>query len=110
MVNAVRLLAVSRGIASPSTLDRLDQLAGSELLSSEDAAFYRAGFETLMTFRIRENLKRVRAGLLPDNTLDPRELDKNETLLLKDALSAVAQLQKRISKGFHVPWMNYFGH
>lgn len=109
MINAVRLLAVSRRIATPSTLDRLDQLAGTDSLSAEDAAFYRAGFETLMMFRIRENLKRVRAGQAPDNTLDPRELDKSETLLLKDALSAVAQLQKRISKGFHVPWMNFFG-
>jgi signal-transduction protein with cAMP-binding, CBS, and nucleotidyltransferase domain len=80
------------------------------ILSPEDAAFYRAGFETLMMFRIRENLKRVSAGQPPDNTLDPQNaLDKSETLLLKDALSAVAQLQKRISKGFHVPWMNYFG-
>jgi CBS domain-containing protein len=109
MVNAVRLLALRRGIATPSTLERLDQLVGSQELSAEDAAFYRAGFETLMMFRIRENLKRVREGQPPDNTLDPKDLDRNETLLLKDALSAVAQLQKRISKGFHVPWMNYFG-
>ncbi len=110
MVNAVRLLALSRGIATPSTLERLDHRVDNKGLSPEDAAFYRAGFETLMMFRIRENLKRVRDGQPPDNTLDPRDLDKSETLLLKDALSAVAQLQKRISKGFHVPWMNYFGH
>lgn len=109
IINAVRLLAVSQGITTPSTLDRLDLLAGTESLSAEDASFYRAGFETLMMFRIRENLKRVRQGQPPDNTLNPRELDKSETLLLKDALSAVCHLQKRISKGFHVPWMNYFG-
>lgn len=110
MVNAVRLLALRRGISTPSTLERIDQLVANHDLSIDDAAFYRAGFETLMMFRIRENLKRVRDGQPPDNTLDPRGLDKSETLLLKDALSAVAQLQKRISKGFHVPWMNYFGH
>ncbi len=109
MVNAVRLLALRRGIATPSTLERLDQLVVSQALSAEDAAFYRAGFETLMLFRIREHRKRVRDGHPPENTLDPKALDRNETLLLKDALSAVAQLQKRISKGFHVPWMNYFG-
>ena len=110
MVNAVRLLALRRGISTPSTLERLDRLVDSHDLSAEDAAFYRAGFETLMMFRIRENLKRVRDGRPPDNTLDPGTLNKSETLLLKDALSAVAQLQKRMSKGFHVPWMNYFGH
>jgi CBS domain-containing protein len=110
MVNAIRLLAVHQGIATPSTLERLDRLAESRFLSKEDAAFYSAGFETLMMFRIRENLKRVRAGESPDNTLDPRTLDKSETLLLKDALSAVSQLQKRIGKTFQVPWMNFFGH
>lgn len=109
MVNAVRLLAVSGGITTPSTLERLEQLAASQALSAEDAAFYRAGFETLMMFRIRENLKQARSGLTPDNSLDPKGLDKSETLLLKDALSAVAQLQKRVSRGFQVPWMHYFG-
>jgi CBS domain-containing protein len=110
MINAVRLLAVHQGISTPSSLDRLDRLAEKRFLSPEDAAFYKAGFETLMMFRIRENLKRVRAGGSPDNTLDPKTLDKSETLLLKDALSAVSQLQKRISKTFQVPWMNFFGH
>jgi len=110
MINAVRLLAVHQGVSTPSTLDRLDRLAEKRFLSPEDAAFYKAGFETLMMYRIRENLKRVRAGESPDNTLDPKTLDKSETLLLKDALSAVSQLQKRISKTFQVPWMNFFGH
>jgi len=110
MVNAVRLLALHQGISTPSTLDRLDRLTEKQFLSREDAAFYVASFETLMMFRIRENLKRVRAGESPDNTLDPKTLDKSETLLLKDALSAVSQLQKRISKTFQVPWMNFFGH
>jgi len=110
MINAVRLLAVHQEISTPSTLDRLDRLADKRFLSKEDAAFYKTGFETLMMFRIRENLKRVRAGEAPDNTLDPKTLDKSGTLLLKDALSAVSQLQKRIGKTFQVPWMNYFGH
>ena len=109
MVNAVRILALNQGIAAASTLDRLDQLAEKQVLSPEDAAFYTTGFESLMMFRIRENLKRVRAGQKPDNTLDPKALNKRETLLLKDALSAVTQLQKRIGREFQLPWMNFFG-
>ncbi|HSO18051.1 MAG TPA: DUF294 nucleotidyltransferase-like domain-containing protein [Desulfosarcina sp.] len=110
MINAVRLLAVSRGIATPSTLDRLDRLVDDGCLDAGDAAAYGAGFETLMMFRTRENLKRVHAGKPPDNTLDPGLLDREDSQRLKDALAAVVRLQKRIGKGFHVPWMNYFGH
>jgi CBS domain-containing protein len=110
MVNAVRLLAVNQGISAVSTLDRLDRLADDRFLSAEDADFYKAGYETLMGFRIRENLRRVRAGQAPDNTIDPKRLNKRETLLLKDALSAVTHLQKRINKDYRVPWMDYFGH
>ena len=109
MINAVRLLALHQGIAAPATLDRLDQLADQQVLSPEDAAFYKTGFESLMMFRIRENLKQVRADQKPDNTLDLKELNKHETLLLKDALSAVTQLQKRIGREFQIPWMNFFG-
>jgi len=109
MINAVRLMALHQGIASPSTLDRLDQLVEKRFLGAEDAAFYKTGFESLMMFRIRGNLKRMRAGQPPDNTLDPKELNKSETLLLKDALSAVTQLQKRIGREFQIPWMNFFG-
>ena len=107
MVNAIRLLALSQHIATASTLARLDQLAHKKVISNADADFYRAGFETLMMFRIRENLKKVRAGQLPDNTVDPKNLNRYETLLLKDALSAVVQLQKRISRQFESPWVNY---
>ena len=109
MVNAVRLMALQHGIAAPATLDRLNQLSDQQVLSPQEAAFYKTGFESLMMFRIRENLKQVRAGQRPDNTLDPKELNKNETLLLKDALSAVTQLQKRIGREFQLPWMNFFG-
>ena len=109
MVNAVRLMALQHGIATPATLDRLNQLSDQQVLSPQEAAFYKTGFESLMMFRIRENLKQVRAGQRPDNTLDPKELNKNETLLLKDALSAVTQLQKRIGREFQLPWMNFFG-
>jgi CBS domain-containing protein len=108
MINAVRLLAVSQGITTPSTFERLERLAKSNCLGDAEAALYGAGFETLMMFKIRENLKQVRAGDEPDNTIDPRELDKNEMLMLKDALSAVIQLQKHVSKRFRIPWMNYF--
>ena len=108
MISAIRLLAIGQHITSASTLARLDQLAEKGVISDEDAAVYRAGFETLSMFRIRENLKAVHAGHRPDNTVDPKALNRHETLLLKDALSAVTQLQKRISKIFFSPWVDYF--
>ena len=108
IISAIRLLAIGQRITSASTLARLDQLAEKGVISDEDAALYRAGFETLTMFQIRENLKKAQAGQHPDNTVDPKALNRYETLLLKDALSAVTQLQKRISKTFFSPWVDYF--
>ncbi|WP_419659309.1 DUF294 nucleotidyltransferase-like domain-containing protein [Desulfosarcina variabilis] len=108
MINGIRLLAMGQHITTASTLGRLDQLAEKGVINAEDAALYRAGFETLTMFQIRENLKTVQAGQSPDHTVDPKTLTRHETLLLKDALSAVTQLQKRISKTFFSPWVDYF--
>lgn len=101
-------MAVRQRVTTASTLARLDQLAEKGVISAEDTALYRAGFEALTMFRIRENLRRVHAGQSPDNTGDPKALNRHETLLLKDALSSVAQLQKRISRTFFSPWVDYF--
>ena len=49
------------------------QLAEKGVINAEDAALYRAGFETLTMFQIRENLKTVQAGQSPDHQKISRE-------------------------------------
>jgi CBS domain-containing protein len=109
IVNSARILAVNSGISEPSTFRRLDQLTQAGLIPEEDAEFFRTSFETLMMFKIRENMKKVKQGKTADNYIDPSEFRRSEIRLLKDALSGVSQLQKLVNKKFNVMWLKYFG-
>lgn len=97
IVNAARIFAGKNRITEPSTFGRLEQLSGIGVISSEDAEFFTASFETLMMFRIRENMKKAKRGRSPDNYIDPYSLRKRERVILKDALSGVAQLQQLVN-------------
>lgn len=108
IVNGVRIFAVSHQISEPSTFGRLKQLSDKGAISAEDAELFAASFETLMMFRIRENMKKARQGKEPDNYIDPYGLRKRERMILKDALSGVAQLQKLVNKEFSVIWLRHF--
>jgi CBS domain-containing protein len=108
MVNALRLMAVNHGISEPSTLGRLHRLAEAGVLSGDDAAYYRAAFETLILLRIRSDAQQTARGQKPDHYLNPESLSPRERLLFKDALSAVMRLQKQIQKTYSVAWVNFF--
>ncbi|MDM8524064.1 DUF294 nucleotidyltransferase-like domain-containing protein [Desulfococcaceae bacterium HSG8] len=108
IVNGMRIFAVRHQISEPSTFGRLKQLTEKGAISAEDAEFFAASFETLMMFRIRESMKKAKQGKEPDNYIDPYSLRKRERMILKDALSGVAQLQKLVNKEFSVVWLNHF--
>jgi CBS domain-containing protein len=96
-VSGIRILAAGSGIQEPSSLGRLGKLYETGMLSSEELSLYRTSFESLMMLALGENLKKIGQGRFPDSYLDPYALRKRERILLKDALSGVTQLQKRVS-------------
>ena len=108
MVNALRLMAVSHGIGEPSTLERLRRLAQAEVLDRDEADYYRAAFETLMLFKIRSDAQQAARGREPDHYLTPAALPSRDRLLLKDALTAVARLQKEMQRRYDVFWLHFF--
>ncbi len=105
LVTGIRILAADCGIQEPSTLARLEKLAAAGAMSSEELSLYRTSFESLMMLALGENLKKIGQGRFPDNYLDPYALRKRERILLKDALSGVAQLRKNISQKAGGTWL-----
>ena len=95
LINGIRIYAVNNGITEPSTLGRL------KLLTQK-------GFETLMMLKITANLENIASGQSVDNYIFPAKLSEMQRTLLKDALSAVTQIQKLINNDFNVVWINYF--
>ncbi|MBI5592779.1 MAG: cyclic nucleotide-binding domain-containing protein [Deltaproteobacteria bacterium] len=105
LVSGIRILAAGCGIQEPSTLGRLEQLAAAGAISPEELSLYRTSFESLMLLALDENLKKIGQGRLPDNYLDPYALRKRERILLKDALSGAAHLQKIINQKASGIWL-----
>lgn len=110
IVNCTRVFAVKNSVEETSTLKRIRELNAIGIFESDDADLFQAAFETLMMFRIRENLKKVKKGLPADNYINPSHLTRRERMILKDALYAISRLQKLTSSSFNIPWLNYLSN
>lgn len=102
MVDCLRIFAMRDKIQDTTTLGRLRELVRSGVIPPDDAEFYQTAYESLMTFRIRENLRKYSLGLEPDNYINPYVLSKMESLALKEALLAVDRLQSFTGAVFRV--------
>lgn len=93
-------MAVKDQITAVSTLERLRLLTETRAIAPDDAEFIEAAYETLLMFRIRENLNKLRNGREADNYVRPGLLSKREQQILKDALSVVSRLQDLLHSRF----------
>lgn len=100
LVDCVRVYSLRAGITKTATLERLAHLGQEGVFSADDVELWQAAFETLMTIRIRENLKKVNRGQEPDNFVNPYHLSRRERSMLRDAMAAVARLQRLTETAF----------
>jgi len=105
IVNCIRIFALKYGITETNTFKRLAELRKRGGLKADEADFIEAAYETLLMFRIRENLKKVKRGEKADNYLNPSHLSKQEREILKGAFTAVSRLQKLTSSTYTLLWL-----
>ncbi|NTW05577.1 MAG: CBS domain-containing protein [Peptococcaceae bacterium] len=105
IVDCIRIFALKNSIKETNTFSRIEQLRKNGGLNVDDADFVEAAYETLMMFRIRENLKKVIKGEKADNYINPLKLSKQEREILKGAFAAVTRLQKLTSASNTLPWL-----
>lgn len=105
LVAGIRILAAECGIQEPATLGRLEQLDAAGVISAEEYSLYRSSFESLMMLTLTENLKKIAQGRSPDDYIDPYALRKRDRILLKDALSGAAHMQKHIHQRVEGTWL-----
>ncbi|QTA79147.1 putative CBS domain and cyclic nucleotide-regulated nucleotidyltransferase [Desulfonema limicola] len=107
IINSIRIIAVQNNIKEPSTIGRLKHLAEAGIISEEEKESFSQGFETLIQFQLKENLKKVKNGQQPDNYLDPYSLRKKERVELKEALGCVTALLDIIREKSGELWVQY---
>jgi CBS domain-containing protein len=94
-----RWAALAAGVSAASTPARLEAADAAGTLDGDDAAVLRDAFELVCALRMEHHVDRLRAGLPPDDLIDPKRLPPLTRTSLKEAFRAVAKVQRGIGLG-----------
>jgi CBS domain-containing protein len=96
IVALARWAAMSAGVTSASTAERLRVAADAGTLSQSDAHTLADAFTLINNLRLEHQVRQLRAGVAPDDHIAPDELSPLRRTQLKEAFRAVAAVQKRV--------------
>jgi CBS domain-containing protein len=97
IVDLARWAAMAAGVTSASTRERLRAAADAGTLSRSDAQTLEDAFDMISELRLQHQVDQLRAGVTPDNHVDPKALSELTRSHLKEAFRAIAAVQKRIA-------------
>jgi CBS domain-containing protein len=102
ILDLARWGAISAGVTSASTVERLRAAGEAGTLAPEDAHTLRDAFELINNLRLEHQVAQLRAGRQPNDHIDPHELSALMRAQLRQALRAVAAIQKRVASDLRV--------
>lgn len=100
IVATARFFALQAGVRSRSTFDRLYSAAAAGKLSRDGAESMAETYRFLLQLRLREQLADIKAGQVADNKIRLQGLSALETHRLKDAFTAIKDMQEFIGQRF----------
>jgi CBS domain-containing protein len=89
--------AMSAGVTSATTVERLRVAGDAGSLAPADAHTLRDAFELINNLRLEHQVSQLRARRPPDDFIDPHELSPLMRAQLREAFRAVAAIQKRVA-------------
>jgi len=89
LAEAVRLLALRRGIEATGTLARIEALGQAGEISHDVQDYLRGAFDHITSLQLRQQIADFQAGRPISNFVDPADLTGRETDLLKDSFRAI---------------------
>jgi CBS domain-containing protein len=96
IVALARWAAMSAGVTSASTAERLRVASSAGTLSVADAHTLADAFTLINNVRLEHQVRQLRAEEAPDDHIAPDELSPLRRTQLKEAFRAVADIQKRV--------------
>ena len=100
LVDCIRIFGMWKSVVEVNTLARLKKLVEYEAISADDAEYYEVAFQSLMMFRMRENLRKLSLGMIPDNYINPTNLSERERSVMRESFVAVDRLQNVTRSAF----------
>jgi CBS domain-containing protein len=92
-----RWAGLAAGVSAASTRARLEAAQAEGTLEADDAAVLRDAFELVGALRMEHHVERLRAGLPPDDLIDPQRLAPLTRTSLKEAFRTVARVQRGVA-------------
>lgn len=102
IVNAMRIFSLREGIVKCSTTERMMELAEQGIFNPDEFREIKEAFDSLMLFRIRENIKKIDSNRKYSNHIVLEKMNKNDRFTLKKALTTVKWVQQMTERHFHV--------
>lgn len=100
ITDLARIYALSEGIDEVNTRYRLEMAAKAHALTKDAAADLIDAYEFIATLRVQHQVRRIQAGMPPDNYLSPDELSPLERSHLKEAFGLIALMQEAIGQKY----------
>lgn len=100
MVNIARLFSLEKGITEVASIDRIHVLKEKHPIFHELGEELENAFEFLSHLRIRHQLDQIKAGIAPDNFINPGRLDNAERKTFKGVCQLISRVQDAIAKQY----------
>ena len=97
IVDLARWAGMAAGVTSASTSERLRAAGEAGTLSAADAHTLQDAFDLVSGLRVQHQVRQLRAGLEPDDFVDPATLSALTRSHLREAFRAVASIQKHVA-------------
>jgi len=96
VVDIIRLCALEKGIRETSTMERIETLRSVHTMVEEYADDFEHALEFMMLLRIHHQYAQIKAGLAPDNFINPNKLSNLEKRLIKESFQLIEKVQNQI--------------
>ncbi|MCY1394143.1 sugar isomerase, KpsF/GutQ family [compost metagenome] len=105
LTDLIRVHALAAGSKAQNSLERLDAIAATKLLTEDAITQLRNALEFLSIVRIRHQAMELLEGREPDNYIEPEKVSANERHNLKSAFQVLSNAQQflRFRYPAHVP-------
>jgi len=101
-VDAARIFALAAGSPQTNTAKRLREAAHALRIPDTELADWNRAFHFLQLLRLRHQHGQQRAGITPDNHLNPDTLNPLDRRILKEALRQARKVQARLAMDYHL--------
>ena len=101
-VDAARIFALAAGSPQTNTAKRLREAAHALHIPDSELADWNRAFHFLQLLRLRHQHGQQRAGIPPDNHLNPDTLNPLDRRILKEALRQARKVQARLALDYQL--------